>query len=412
MSRPSIPRIDPQDLRDHADPARVDRVWERVEHDLPSFEHKRRGRANIVYFAAAAAFAMFGAGLFAGKTVWNKPTVSVIEPRPSTGDRALVDVLAAGFEQRMFQLPGGGKLTLQPGSTVELERGTGNSLTIKLVQGEAFVDVGDAGALASIVAGDARLNAQSGSAVTVRKIQDDPPLLGVSVAHGNVSLFSPSGSHNLGRGEHRVELRPVVASAPQNTPRPRAPLPLLPVHPKHAAKKPSAAALPEWVVLYNANDNEGAYALLKAQPNGIEGAINAARSASELMSIRDVSLKKGDNESAQKALFRVVADFPNDQNAPMAAKNLATMYQKAGREDLAKQYSDMEKRLASKADAHFCNQKRDDIRAETDKEKIAQLVKEYLDQYPNGQCKAEFERVLRPEEPAAPPDPPAAPNPR
>src|SRR4051794_14720417 len=88
MSRRSFPRIDPADLRDHADEARVERVWERVEHDLQaradrvgaqSFEAARASRArrtSFVYVAIAAAFGAFGAGLLLGKATWDKKTLA------------------------------------------------------------------------------------------------------------------------------------------------------------------------------------------------------------------------------------------------------------------------------------------------------------------------------------------------
>src|SRR6185436_13902042 len=121
MIRRSAPRISPNDLRDHADEARIARVWDRIEHDLGGFEAPPQRPPRFVYLAIAAAFAAFGGGLLVGKTAFHEPPTGVVAVVASP-DRSTVDVLAAGSEGRTFALPGGGMLTLQPGATVEIER--------------------------------------------------------------------------------------------------------------------------------------------------------------------------------------------------------------------------------------------------------------------------------------------------
>jgi len=106
MSRRSVPPIDPRDLRDHADEARIARVWQRIEHDLTGFEAPTRRPSSFLVLAAAAAFAAFGGGLFLGKVAFlDRGTASIQAP---TRDGLGVDVLAAGSEARTFALPGGG----------------------------------------------------------------------------------------------------------------------------------------------------------------------------------------------------------------------------------------------------------------------------------------------------------------
>ena len=39
----SLPTFKPGDLRDHADPARIDRVWSRLEAELPASAEAPRG---------------------------------------------------------------------------------------------------------------------------------------------------------------------------------------------------------------------------------------------------------------------------------------------------------------------------------------------------------------------------------
>ena len=79
MTRRSFPRIDPGSLRDHADEARIERVWDRIEHDLASRIDRTgprgassRRSSTLVYLAAAASFAAFGGGLLLGKATWDK----------------------------------------------------------------------------------------------------------------------------------------------------------------------------------------------------------------------------------------------------------------------------------------------------------------------------------------------------
>jgi ferric-dicitrate binding protein FerR (iron transport regulator) len=213
MSRRPVPRIAPEDLRDHADEARIARVWERVEHDLVGLEAPRRRRSSsLVYVAIAASFAAFGGGLLTGKYGFHD-RVAPATAVAATSEGAAADVLAAGSEKRSFALPGGGQLTLQPGATVELER-AGDALTLKLVQGEAAIDtvaLPRAAGLA-LVAGEAKLEAQAGSVLTVSRDQED---MDVSVRDGAVSITSPAGTQQLGRGERvdAVPIRSVTASA-------------------------------------------------------------------------------------------------------------------------------------------------------------------------------------------------------
>ena len=56
MSRRCLPAIDPKDLRDHADEARIARVWQRIEHDLTGFEAPPKRSPSFTYLAVAAAF--------------------------------------------------------------------------------------------------------------------------------------------------------------------------------------------------------------------------------------------------------------------------------------------------------------------------------------------------------------------
>jgi ferric-dicitrate binding protein FerR (iron transport regulator) len=402
MSRRSFPRIDPAALRDHADDARVDRVWERIERDMasraPVVSPRVQGR-SYAYLAIAAALGAFAAGLWVGKGMGDKRGPSVAEtPIAAPIEKSRVEVLAAGSQARTFPLDGGARLTLSPGATVEVERVSG-ALTVKLLQGEATIDntIAPKNALA-VVAGDARLNTQAGSALTVTRHDND---LDVRVDNGSVSISSPKGDLQLGKNERAsVPLRTAVSSVQQNAEprrnqaqRPRGKPAQKGVH------LPKGVAVSEWLARYGEGDTEGAAAILQKQD--VNAVIAQAKSAFELNVIAELMREKSRNTgAAMHALQRIVDSFPNDQQAYSAALQLASMYEASGQAEKGKEYRALTNKLAQNtgqaADALFCNSIKDQMRADPDKTHAAALAKEYLDKYPNGACRNDFEPLLSP----------------
>jgi hypothetical protein len=167
----------------------------------------------------------------------------------------------------------------------------------------------------------------------------------------------------------------------------------------------------EWFTHYPA-DGPGAIALLRKQ--GVDKAIAQARGAAELFAIAE--LMSGDQGAVIQADERLLRDFPKDARAFLAARELGSIYEARGNAARAKEYRDKVATLAKNAtlgsDALFCNV----IRHETDKTKAALMAKEYLDKYPDGECRDEFERQAQAEAsvppsaapPASAPPPPAA----
>jgi hypothetical protein len=394
MSRRSVPRIAPADLRDHAEEARLDRVWARLDADLPQVAPAASRRPFFTYLAIAAAFSAFAGGIVVGKTAFQPQIPTAIAPVQAT-ERTSVDVLAAGTEGRSFALPGGGQLMLQPGATVEIER-AGGDLTLKLLQGAASVDtVGtqlSAGLM--IVAGEARLNTQAGSVVNVTRNQDD---LDVSVTDGSVSLTSPGGENRtLGRNsrEDHVPLHATIAAA-SPTASPAIHGPQIPRAGRLIAKHPIKSlpvAGPGWLGRYEANDFEGALALLRQEPGGILGAISSAHTATELMAISTLARSKGGDSGAGMSALRTVVDrFPNDELAQVAAYSLAGMLQASGKADEARNYLDRAKNLNGPfAEAALCRRIKDELRTGHKDEAIRQ-ANEYVAKYPDGRCMDEVE---------------------
>jgi hypothetical protein len=185
-----------------------------------------------------------------------------------------------------------------------------------------------------------------------------------------------------------------VASAPVDVAPHRNPLMPLRRTPRPIVAK--GTAVPEWFVRW-ATDEEGALALLRKQ--GVDQAIESAASGAQLMAIADIMRHRGrDQAAATRALLSVVDRFPGDQNAFVAANNLADIYDGQGKPDLAAKYRAEAQLRAKVADAFSCNQ----ITEETDKTKAAHLAMEYLRRYPNGQCHEQVQEMVQPDD-AVPP---------
>jgi len=413
MTRRVVPPLRPQDLRDHADPARIERVWERLEHDLPGRREPERSRMTSTLIAvAAAAVAAFCAGLYVGTGTSREGGPTEVRAIAAENS-ASPSVLAAGTRQASYPLPGGGTLTLSPGATVEVERGNGEAVTLRLLRGEASVDTASAPKAAEIalVAEGAALFARAGSVVFVRRNEAD---IDVRVASGSARVSWPAGSRELSGGDG-LEAVPMIALAeaphddPTNPdPRPRraiAPMPrdmssrtlALPLRPETPA---IAIAAPDWRAKYNAGELAQALELLRQQPGGIEGAIASSRSAAELVVIGDIARAKGgDPSAALLALRRVVEHFPNDPYAEIAAYTLSGMYEKMGQAEQAQKYFERARSLKGVlAEDALCKQIRAEHRAGR-KEEAARMGTEYLNKYPDGWCKEDVERILSGEEP-------------
>jgi TolA-binding protein len=416
MKRRSMPKIAPNDLRDHADEARVARVWDRLEQELAGArEAPEPRRAGIAALLLAATMAAFGVGLVSGKVMWGDPSRSTTPAIASSDDATFIDVLAAGSQERTVPLPGGGNLTLAPETTVEVERASDGSLTLRLVRGEASIDTARLAQPPdlSIVAGEARLSASTGSVVHVRRNQDD---MDVSVSDGSVRLTSPAGSQQIGRGQRvqAVPIRTDVSTAPTGMVRPRLPAPARPSIDDDPNAPPATDAVvttaPDWRARVKEVDYAGALELLRQQPGGLSGAIAAAKSATELMQITDVARTGGERSAAISALTRVVDSFPSDPNAQVAAYLLGKMYQEAGQTQLAQTYFDKSRSLSPEgalAEGALCKKIQAEHRA-SHKDEAIRLGKEYLGKYPNGPCKEIVETILAGGDPAAEEETPAS----
>jgi hypothetical protein len=392
MSRRSFPRISQSDLRDHADDARVARVWEKIERDLPAHGVRATSKRSLAVLLIAASFGLFGGGIAVGRALFAEHTNNgpvAVAPSP---DRTMTDVLTTGADERTFPLPLGGNITLSPGSNVEVER-RGEMVTLRLVAGEASLDAEStrSSAALAIVAGDATLSTQAGSALHVRRNRDD---MDVTVSSGTVSISSPAGAQKLERGQRDKVPIHVVTAAQQATPHARTPA-VAPVRRPGATQTPGevVAPAPDWLVAYRSNDHTRALTLLRQTPGGISGAVTSASSAEELMILSDYARKAGDTSAAMSAWRRVYDAFPSSQQAQIAAESLAKSYEDQGKVDEAAKLR-AKISMPAREEENLCAQIRLEQKAGR-KDEATRLASGYSSKYPNGQCKDEVERILR-----------------
>ncbi len=392
MSRRSVPNIQPPDLRDVASEERVDRIWGRLEQDLATVRARPKASpSRTIVWAAAATFAAFGVGLASGRVLWKDGQVSP-SAAVATHDRATVDIFAAGTQERTYTLPGGGTLTLQPGSMIELERAGGSDLRLRLLSGEASIDTAPAGRGAlAIVSGEATIATAPGSLIAVQKREDN---LDVRVASGSAQVSSPAGTRALRKGEQMDGVPTRVTTAAVTPPVVRV---TTPTHTARVARNDApvaqVAVAPSWREHYQAGRFDEALELLKQQPGGIAGAVASAKGADELMAIGDVARSKGgDATSAIRALHRVADEHGATAYGSIAARQLSKYYETTGQADLAKKYLEQAAQKGVLSEDAMCAMLADHKAA--NKDEASARATEYLGRYPNGRCKDDANRIL------------------
>ena len=387
-----VPPIQPTDLRDVASEERVDRIWSRLDQDIAAMRARPAHRpSRTVVWAVAATFAAFGVGLFAGRVVWRERSAGP-QPVVATNDRPTVDVFAAGTLERTYSLPGGGTVTLAPGSLVELERSGGSDVRLRLLSGEASLDTapGSDRGLA-IVSGEAVIATAPGSTISVRQRADN---LDVRVVGGSAQVSSPAGTQSLGKGE-QMENVPTRTTTAANNPAPVVRVSMIPSKgraPHSTDPKAAIAVAPSWRELHAQGKWDEAFEALKQQGGGSASAVANAKSADELMALSDVLRSNGhDPALGIAALGRVADEFGATTAGTTAAYQLSRIYENSGKPDLAKKYRDQATKGVF-AEPAVCNQMRAELRAGRKVEAAARAT-EYLDKYPNGPCKDEAKSI-------------------
>jgi len=385
------------DLRDHATQERIDRIWERIEADLPMVESAAPAPSRWIIGGIAAVAASLTAGLLLGKLIWDQPAAAIemLDPPAvaSTPRESSYEVLAAATRGQTYALPGGGQAVLSPGSILELLRQRSDGVELRLVQGDVTIDAAGVPPerTFAVFAGESLLSTQGGGRVLVRR---DDHGFEVQVSQGDARLQSPQGERKLVQGEQ-------VRTAWMHTPRPVARHLSSPLHSARVMPTPTPVALqesappvsnvPDWLSRGRAGDSEEALRLLRAQPGGIDGAIMAASDADSLWEIHDIAIRQ-DPAAACRALIRVAEAFPGDASAQLAAFKLGNYYRRAGQHELASKWFALAAQSPEGvlAEDALCKQ----FRTAPNETQALRFAQEYLVKYPDGRCKEEAERLI------------------
>src|SRR5262249_55181491 len=224
--------------------------------------------------------------------------------------------------------------TPPPRRTVECCSSDGRSMTLRLVQGEASVDVARApkDKELEIVAGEAKLSTHAGSVVNVRRSTDH---MDVDVKKGWANLWSPQVQRKLNVGDKAEGVLLHTATA-TNLQQPQLHLSHPPLIVASADALPleapplAVAAPADENATPNQNKWKEELEHLRQQRDGVAGAINGATSSKQLMQIADIASKGGDMDAAMNAWSALRDRFPDDPLAEGASLKLADAHEKRG----------------------------------------------------------------------------------
>jgi len=409
-TRNSLPGIDPSVLRDHGDPARVDRVWERLERNL-TLEPKAPVAATpsrwpVVSTALAAGFAL-GVGVAGWLWTGGEPTAPVVMQPAETESTA--EIFAAGTSPRSYPLEGGGQITVEPGSIVDTVSRNGGRLTLRLVRGEATLVTPRTGA----ASGSGRVALLVGGAEVMpagqMRVRHDGDTAYVQVLDGSASVNAPDaeqGARKMVLGpdqEATVPVRVITASAD-----PARAMPSLPSEEgeeevaspsvdEETDERPAVVAVatkPEWVKACEEGDDERA-AKLFSESGGDPNKVDNTALLSCLALDR---LAKKDFKGAVALNERLVNEFEQSDpfRAKLAARELADLYRKLGQPEKAVLYAqkahELSKGMLLTEDA-LCNKIQAEGAADNG-EQVRALGEQYRQQFPNGPCTETVDRLL------------------
>ena len=405
-SRRATPLVDPNHLRDHADEARIARVWERIERNLqpkgparlPEPARARRWTA----LAIAASVASFVAGVGSDYLLRDHGDRTNRAPLVAAADTRAPDVFAAGAARREYALPGGGRITVEPNTIVDTKSNDGSGLTLNLVRGETSLSTEGMGGGAdrstplSLMVGGAQVVTRAGELHVTRRGE----VADMEVLLGSADITSPDAELGLKRTTLRsreiltvpLHLRTAEIVAPVSTVRQRG---LPPREGERRLATPVAPAVGGWRERCAQGDWAGAYELLRQQPGG-EQALIASASGSDLVCISEAYRSKKDNVVAQGALERLAKDFPATELGKLANFQLGRLFEQTGRLDQARIYYDRYRGLspdAPLAQDTLCQMIR--VAGQTgDRDRVARLGQEFEAKYPDDPCVEEIKQLL------------------
>ena len=402
QDRSSLPHIDTSMLRDQGEHERIDRVWERLERNAAlgaSSQPSSTGRTPLVAISLAAGFAL---GISVAGYLWSeKPPAEtvVVAPDPDADDGR--QVFAAGAAPQTYTLPGGGELTLEPGSIIDTLSREPGMLTLRLLRGEATLST-PAGAnqrngRLSMVIGRAQVTAAGRM-----QIRHDGDTAFVRVLDGSAEVSAPDADRGMKAmvlGPHEeanVPVRTITASldrAHQVPSRPR------PVEEEPAAievadgePKPIMAVVPAWVEACNSGDYEEAVKLLEKEG----GALPQGTDARLLHCIGTGHQALKNTDAAIAVLERVVTELGDDTRAMTAASDLARIYRKRGETDKAAHYEALRQKLSKDSlltEAALCEKISREAESGNDLA-VLRLSARYENQFPDAPCTDKIHQLV------------------
>jgi hypothetical protein len=420
---PGEPRIDRDVLRNHDDPALIDRVWERLDgglnaeapphaartalwgRDRPNaIGYLRSGRRWPLAMAAAAAGFAAGVGLSDTLSDSGTPRPPVVMPADDEGSR---EVFAAGRSQQRYPLPGGGLLELQPGSIVDTVRQGRDGLTLRLVRGEATLTTRTAEAGArktrlALLIGGAEITTAAGS----MQVRLDGATADLRVLDGSADVTAPDPDEGmkhtiLGPNQRAtVPVRVVTARVTSPEMGPSAPSsvdePL--EEPTEDVVPDETPTTPAWVAACDQDDYQLAVELLNREPSGPAAALANVTNPRLLICIGSGHQANKDSTSAKAILSRVVTDYSEDSYASLAAAELERIHRREGDKKRAQEYAEL-RRLLDKAkvlpesEDELCKLIQDEAAA-GNAEAVVTLGEKYRSEYPDGECRDNVERLI------------------
>lgn len=403
---------EPTALRDHATPERLDRVWSRLERDIAREDDvhvpttlrkgaRPRGRWGRPSLALAAGFAL---GVGVAGWLWRggpeRPLVMQPAPVQNDGPR----VLAAGTAPQTYPLPGGGVITLEPGSIVDRIEGPGQGLQLRLVRGEATVSTRRDGRheQVSLLVGQAQVVTAAGS----MRIRHDGDTAFLQVIDGSAAVRTPHGDQKdllLGPDDEvRVPVRVITAQTDQPLTPQRKPGEPAPTSddggseddPPTDGDEPSTApaVVPAWVTACNEYDYAAAVKLFAEDG----GDLATVSDPAHLMCLGDGHMARKDGQQAAATYERVVNGTGNDTQKALAAHELVRIYQGLGEPDKVAHYRELHRKLSKGRvfSAEALCQKIESEAAAGHAETVRQLAERYRSQFPNGACTQTIRQLL------------------
>lgn len=364
-------------LDDDVDESRINAMWNGVDVAIA-----RKGASRGPAALLAAGFAV-AAAIILG-VVLSRP-VSDSSLALEDGSAPVISEVSPGEPARTLRFAEHSSITLSPGTRIEPIANNASEFSLVLPQGHADFDITPGGPRRwRIDCGPLNVEVL-GTAFTIDR---SATRIRVAVARGLVMVTGEDeaaafGTRKLRQGESaEVRLDQPPESAPIAIRAPPAE-DVLEAPPQRLLPPSTPARVESWRALAEHGDHASAYEVLS--PRGIEQRSERAN-VRELMLLADVARLSGHPADAVRPLERLLAMYPRDPEAPLAAIILGRLERARGNHGRAAEV------LGRAIELGVPSALSHDIRAERvieleragDRERARAEARAYLDAYPQG----------------------------